>query len=168
LHVVKAWPTLAVELKVGKFEPGYAGKMDVYLNLLNEKERAPDGAPSIGIILCAEKDKLEVELAEEQSQPHRRGRVPTEGRAACAIAREMTDSETTGRSDARGVARVALSHKYIEFVIKPPSSSATNRSDLTSRSHTRCALIEISKQRCAQRPHRRWFLLNAIAASAAE
>jgi len=37
--------------------------MDFYLNLLNEKERAPDDAPSIGIILCAEKDNLEVECA---------------------------------------------------------------------------------------------------------
>jgi hypothetical protein len=37
--------------------------MDFYLNLLNEKERAPDDAPSIGIILCAEKDSLEVEFA---------------------------------------------------------------------------------------------------------
>ncbi|HYN59991.1 MAG TPA: PDDEXK nuclease domain-containing protein [Rubrivivax sp.] len=54
---------VAVELKVGKFEPEYAGKMDFYLNLLNEKERMPDDAPSIGIILCAEKDCLEVEFA---------------------------------------------------------------------------------------------------------
>ena len=54
---------MAVELKVGKFEPEYAGKMDFYLNLLNEKQRAPDDAPSIGIILCAEKDNLEVEFA---------------------------------------------------------------------------------------------------------
>jgi predicted nuclease of restriction endonuclease-like (RecB) superfamily len=54
---------VAVELKVGKFEPEYAGKMDFYLNLLNEKERAPNDAPSIGISLCAEKDNLEVEFA---------------------------------------------------------------------------------------------------------
>lgn len=44
-------------------EPEFAGKMDFYLNLLNEKERAPDDAPSIGITLCAEKDSLEVEFA---------------------------------------------------------------------------------------------------------
>lgn len=31
---------VAVELKIGKFEPEYASKMDFYLNLLNEKERA--------------------------------------------------------------------------------------------------------------------------------
>nr|WP_256735099.1 PDDEXK nuclease domain-containing protein [Variovorax sp. dw_954] len=54
---------VAVELKMGPFEPEFAGKMDFYLNLLNEKERAPDDAPSIGIILCAEKDNLEVEFA---------------------------------------------------------------------------------------------------------
>ena len=44
-------------------EPEYAGKMDFYLNVLNEEERAPDDAPSIGIILCAVKDNLEVEFA---------------------------------------------------------------------------------------------------------
>ena len=54
---------MAVELKVGSFEPEYAGKMDFYLNLLNDKERGPNDQPSIGIILCAEKDDVEVEYA---------------------------------------------------------------------------------------------------------
>ncbi len=54
---------VAVELKVGPFTPEHAGKMDFYLNLLNETERTPDDNPSIGIILCAEKDSLEVEFA---------------------------------------------------------------------------------------------------------
>jgi predicted nuclease of restriction endonuclease-like (RecB) superfamily len=54
---------VAVELKTGPFQPEYTGKMDFYLNLLNDKERALDDAPSIGIILCAEKDNLEVEFA---------------------------------------------------------------------------------------------------------
>jgi len=54
---------VAVELKLGSFEPEHAGKMDFYLNLLNEKERAPDDNLSIGIILCAEKDNLEVEFS---------------------------------------------------------------------------------------------------------
>jgi predicted nuclease of restriction endonuclease-like (RecB) superfamily len=54
---------VAIELKIGEFEPEFAGKMDFYLNLLNDRERAPDDNPSIGIILCAEKDDLEVEFA---------------------------------------------------------------------------------------------------------
>ena len=54
---------VAFDLKIGDFEPEFAGKMDFYLNLLNARERAPDDRPSIGIILCAEKDNLEVEYA---------------------------------------------------------------------------------------------------------
>jgi len=54
---------VAFELKVGPFEPEYAGKMDFYLNLLNDRERGPEDNPSIGIILCAEKDDVEVEYA---------------------------------------------------------------------------------------------------------
>jgi hypothetical protein len=54
---------VAFDLKVGPFEPEHAGKMDFYLNLLNDKERGPDDQPSIGIILCAEKDDVEVEYA---------------------------------------------------------------------------------------------------------
>jgi predicted nuclease of restriction endonuclease-like (RecB) superfamily len=54
---------VAFELKVGPFEPEHAGKMDFYLNLLNDKERGDGDRPSIGIILCAEKDDVEVEYA---------------------------------------------------------------------------------------------------------
>jgi predicted nuclease of restriction endonuclease-like (RecB) superfamily len=54
---------VAFELKVGSFEPEYAGKMDFYLNLLNDKERGAGDQPSIGVILCAEKDDIEVEYA---------------------------------------------------------------------------------------------------------
>jgi predicted nuclease of restriction endonuclease-like (RecB) superfamily len=54
---------VAFDLKIGSFEPEHAGKMDFYLNLLNEKERAPHDQLSIGIILCAEKDDVEVEFA---------------------------------------------------------------------------------------------------------
>jgi predicted nuclease of restriction endonuclease-like (RecB) superfamily len=54
---------VAIELKVGPFAPEFAGKMDFYLNLLNATEKAPDDNPSIGIILCAEKDALEVEFS---------------------------------------------------------------------------------------------------------
>ncbi|NEZ64005.1 DUF1016 domain-containing protein [Leptolyngbyaceae cyanobacterium CCMR0082] len=54
---------VAIELKTGRFRPEYAGKMDFYLEVLNDQERAPDDNPTIGIILCAEKDRLEVEFS---------------------------------------------------------------------------------------------------------
>ena len=54
---------VAIELKTGRFRPEYAGKMDFYLEVLNAQERAADDNPSIGIILCAERDRLEVEFS---------------------------------------------------------------------------------------------------------
>ena len=59
---------VAFDLKIGSFEPEHAGKMDFYLNLLNEKERGPGDKLSIGIILCAEKDDIEVEFALKTKQ----------------------------------------------------------------------------------------------------
>lgn len=54
---------VAIELKVGRFKPEYAGKMNFYLNLLDDYVREPGENPSIGIILCKEKDRFEVEYA---------------------------------------------------------------------------------------------------------
>ncbi len=54
---------VAIDLKIGAFKPEYAGKMNFYLELLDEQGRMEGENPSIGIILCAEKDSLEVEYA---------------------------------------------------------------------------------------------------------
>lgn len=56
---------VAIDLKIGKFIPEYAGKMNYYLSLLDRLEREEGENPSIGIILCAEKDHVDVELALE-------------------------------------------------------------------------------------------------------
>lgn len=75
---------MAIELKIRPFEPEFPGKMDFYLNLRNKKERAPDDAPSIGIILCAEKDDLEVAFALKSksnsigvAEYHLQGKLPS-------------------------------------------------------------------------------------------
>ena len=54
---------VAIELKVGKFKPEYAGKMNFYLNILNDKIKMPHENPAIGIILCTDKTGIEVEYA---------------------------------------------------------------------------------------------------------
>lgn len=51
------------ELKTGEFKAEYAGKMNLYLNILDEFVKEKDENPSIGIILCASKDEIEVEYA---------------------------------------------------------------------------------------------------------
>ena len=54
---------VAVELKVGEFKPEYAGKLNFYLEVLDNSEKTENENPSIGILLCAEKNSLEVEYA---------------------------------------------------------------------------------------------------------
>ena len=54
---------VAIDLKIGEFKPEYIGKMNFYLSLLDKNERGEDENPSIGIILCAEKDRLDVQVA---------------------------------------------------------------------------------------------------------
>ncbi len=54
---------MAPELKIAKFKPEYAGKLNFYLSLLNEQVRKPHEQPSIGIIICQSKQRTVVEFA---------------------------------------------------------------------------------------------------------
>ena len=54
---------VAIDLKVGEFKPEYVGKMQFYLSALDDRIREPDENPSIGIILCKEKNRTIVEYA---------------------------------------------------------------------------------------------------------
>jgi len=54
---------VAIELKVGDFQPEFVGKMQFYLAALDRQVRQEDENPSIGIILCKEKSRTIVEYA---------------------------------------------------------------------------------------------------------
>lgn len=54
---------VAIELKKGEFMAEYAGKLNLYLSALDEYVRNPDENPSIGIILCKDKDEKIVQFA---------------------------------------------------------------------------------------------------------
>lgn len=54
---------VAIELKKGRFKPDYAGKLNFYLNLLDDQIKLPHERNSIGIILCKEKNNKVVEYA---------------------------------------------------------------------------------------------------------
>jgi len=54
---------VAIELKKGKFKPEYAGKLNFYLNALDDLEKLPNENSSIGIILCREKNNKVVEYS---------------------------------------------------------------------------------------------------------
>ena len=52
-----------MEIKIIEFEPEFAGKMNFYLELVDEQLKQKDDNPSIGIILCPDKNPVEVEYA---------------------------------------------------------------------------------------------------------
>jgi hypothetical protein len=54
---------VALELKIGDFKPEYAGKMQFYLSVLDDKVKLEDENPSIGIIICKSKIRTIVEYA---------------------------------------------------------------------------------------------------------
>jgi predicted nuclease of restriction endonuclease-like (RecB) superfamily len=54
---------VVVELKAGEFIPEHVGKMNFYLSAVDDQLRAADDQPSIGLILCKNKDRLDVEYA---------------------------------------------------------------------------------------------------------
>ena len=54
---------VAIELKVGEFQPEFVGKMQFYLTALDRQVREESEKPSIGIILCKEKNRTVVEYA---------------------------------------------------------------------------------------------------------
>lgn len=54
---------VAIDLKIGEFEPEHTGKMSFYLSLIDERIRKSHENPSIGIIICKSKDFTTVEFA---------------------------------------------------------------------------------------------------------
>jgi predicted nuclease of restriction endonuclease-like (RecB) superfamily len=54
---------IAIDLKAGKFKPEFAGKMNFYLEALDQMVKLPHENPSIGILLCKEKKNTIVEFA---------------------------------------------------------------------------------------------------------
>ena len=58
---------VAIELKVGRFEPEYIGKLNFYLEALDRDTKKPHENPAIGVLLCASKDDEVVEYALSRS-----------------------------------------------------------------------------------------------------
>lgn len=54
---------IVVELKNTEFKPEYAGKVNFYLSAVDDLIKSDLDNPSIGIILCRDKDKISVEYA---------------------------------------------------------------------------------------------------------
>jgi len=54
---------VVLELKVKPFEPEFAGKLNFYVNAVNELIKRESDNPSIGLLICKDMDRTEVQLA---------------------------------------------------------------------------------------------------------
>jgi predicted nuclease of restriction endonuclease-like (RecB) superfamily len=54
---------VVIDLKTGEFKPEYAGKMNFYLSVVDEQLRHDSDAPSIGLILCQDRNHIVAEYA---------------------------------------------------------------------------------------------------------
>ena len=54
---------IVIKLKAGKFIPEFAGKLNYYLSAVDSQLRKPEDNPTIGILLCKKKNKIDVEYA---------------------------------------------------------------------------------------------------------
>lgn len=54
---------IAIDLKIGEFEPEHKGKMEFYLSVLNDTVKLPHENPAIGIIICKSKERTIVEYS---------------------------------------------------------------------------------------------------------
>ncbi len=59
---------IAIELKIGSFKPEYKGKMEFYLNVLNDTVKLSHENDAIGIIICKEKNRTVVEYSLKSSK----------------------------------------------------------------------------------------------------
>ncbi|KVD08276.1 hypothetical protein WI80_15985 [Burkholderia ubonensis] len=54
---------VVVELKATPFRPDYAGQLNFYLSAIDAQLRAPEDQPTIGLLLCRERNRLVAEYA---------------------------------------------------------------------------------------------------------
>ncbi|MEM7591376.1 MAG: PDDEXK nuclease domain-containing protein [Cyanobacteria bacterium P01_A01_bin.83] len=54
---------IAIDLKMGKFEPAFSGQINFYVNVIDDQLRHPDDKPTIGLVLCKSKENTVVEYA---------------------------------------------------------------------------------------------------------
>ena len=54
---------VVIDLKIGPFKAEYAGKMNFYLNAVDDRLRHISDQPSIGLILCQDKNRVVAEYA---------------------------------------------------------------------------------------------------------
>lgn len=89
---------ILIDLKAGELNHGDIGQMDMYVRLYEDKWRQPDDNPTLGLILCSEKDQTIVKysLLQESAQlfaSRYQLHLPTEAELTNLIAKDLEQIE---------------------------------------------------------------------------
>jgi|APTNR8051073442_1049403.scaffolds.fasta_scaffold09565_2 hypothetical protein len=93
--------------------------MGEHFDLLNETEHAHDDRPSTGLILCAEKDNIEVELALNSRQPKTKSARPANASRA-PLNGPWIFSPWAGRYRDRGCQQRGIDRSDLEWSARLP------------------------------------------------
>jgi len=107
---------VAVDLKLGDFQPGDKGQMELYLRWLDRHERQPGEEPPIGLILCAGKKSEQIELLELEKSGIRVAEYLTALPPRKVLAKRLHDAIHTARQ------RLACKPPASNGLDKPPEA----------------------------------------------
>ncbi len=86
---------VVIDLKMKKFKPEYAGKMNFYLSVVDEQLKTETDNPSIGLILCRDKNKVVAEYSlKDMSKPIGVSEYKLTQEIPEAFKRALPDAET--------------------------------------------------------------------------
>ena len=63
LYNIKLYAYVVVELKATPFKPEYAGQLNFYINVVDDKLRGENDNKTIGLLLCKGKDEIVAQYA---------------------------------------------------------------------------------------------------------
>ena len=92
---------IALDLKIGKFKAAYKGQMELYLRWLERHEAAPGEEPPLGLILCAEGSREQIELLELGRAGTHVAQYVTELPARETLKRKLRDAIVRSRNAAQ-------------------------------------------------------------------
>ena len=89
---------VAIELKVGKFEPGFKGQLELYLRWLDRYERRSGEEPPVGIILCTEAGPEQMELLQIGIHDIHVAEYITQNLPPALLEQKLKEAERRGRA----------------------------------------------------------------------
>ncbi|MFS0701782.1 YhcG family protein [Cellulomonas sp. 179-A 4D5 NHS] len=115
---------VVVELKMGKFKPDYAGQLGFYVSLVDDRLRLPVHQPTVGLLLCADKNESTVRYALSSTAApvavatYTYDSLPPAEREALPSERQMMSALTASlQVDGRSI-------DVTEYLTGPPAPSA--------------------------------------------